>query len=452
MPVENSNFQENSFQHSLAPVAAMLEAAEKSKTIKRGGVIIQVVGLMIEANGPQAPVGDVCLIRSVHGLREDFFAEVVGFKDRKTLLMPIGDMTGVAPGDSVIATGETLQVPVGNKLLGRVLNALGEPMDDGEPLYNLPTASVFRNPPDPVRRPRVKEVLPLGIRAIDGLLTIGKGQRVGIFSGSGVGKSTLLGMMARYTEADVAVVALVGERGREVRDFIEKDLGEEGLKKSVIIVATSDQPPLMRIRAAYSATAIAEYFRDQGKDVLLLMDSVTRFCRALREVALSVGEPPGLRSFPPSVFSTLPRLLERSGCSPEGSITGLYTVLVDADDMNEPVADNVRGILDGHIVLSRDIAARNHYPAIDVLNSISRLMSEIASPEQKTAAGRMKELIAVYRDAEDLIRIGAYVEGSDRRIDEAKKRIDAIEKFLKQEVEECSVYSDTVSALQKTVL
>jgi len=432
-------------------ISAMRSAVSNAKTIKRGGAVVQIVGLMIEATGPQAPVGDVCLIRSAEDSTKEIFAEVVGFRNSRTLLMPIGDMTGISPGDSVIATNSTLEVPIGNELLGRTLNAVGAPIDDGPSLRHLPRASVFQEPPDPVRRPRIKEVLPLGIRSIDGILTIGCGQRIGIFSGSGVGKSTVLGMMARYTEADVAVVALVGERGREVRDFIEKDLGVEGLKKSVLVVATSDQPPLMRIRAAYAATSIAEYFRDQGKDVLLLMDSVTRFCRALREVALSVGEPPGLRSFPPSVFTTLPKLLERTGTSERGTITGLYTVLVDADDMNEPVADNVRGILDGHIVLSRDLASRNHYPAVDILNSISRLMTDIASAEQKTAAGRLKELIAVYRDAEDLIRIGAYVEGSDKRIDEAKKRIDAIEKFLKQGINEKSEFQETVKELLKAV-
>lgn len=413
--------------------------------IRRGGVVSRVVGLTVESIGPAASVGDVCIIRSRDLTVK---AEVVGFREGVTILMPVGDTTGVTPGDSVIATGETLQTPVGWELLGRVLDGLGIPIDGGAPIDHFERASVFREPPDPVRRPRVHDVLPLGVRAIDGALTVGRGQRVGIFSGSGVGKSTLLGMMARYTSADVVVVALVGERGREVRDFIERDLGAEGLKKSVIVVATSDQPPLTRVRAAYSATSIAEYFRDQGKDVLLLMDSVTRFCRALREVALSVGEPPGLRSFPPSVFSTLPRLLERAGTSPRGSITGLYTVLVDSDDMNEPVADNVRGILDGHIVLSRDLASRNHYPAIDILASISRLMNDITARKQIDEAGRLKELLAVYRDAEDLIRIGAYVEGTDERIDEARKRIRAIEEFLKQRVEDGSSWEMTLKSLE----
>jgi flagellum-specific ATP synthase len=425
------------------------ERVEAARSIHRGGIVVRVVGLLIEATGPQAPVGELCLVRrsgEEAGERE-IMTEVIGFKEGRTLLMPVGEMTGVAPGDTVIATGKPIETPVGRELLGRVLSGVGRPIDDGPPLKNVRTASVFRDPPDPVRRPRIHEVLPLGVRAVDGLLTIGRGQRVGIFSGSGVGKSTLLGMMARYTAADVVVCALVGERGREVRDFIERDLGPEGMKKSVIVVATSDQPPLLRIRAAYSATAIAEHFRDQGLDVLLMMDSVTRFCRAYRDVGLSIGETPGLKGFPPSVFSILPKLLERAGASEKGSITGLYTVLVDSDDMNEPVADNVRGILDGHIVLSRELASRNHYPAIDVLSSISRLMTDIASPEQIAAAGRVKSMMAVYRQAEDLILIGAYADGSDPRIDEAKKRIRAIESFLQQKVEMPSTFDETVRTL-----
>lgn len=428
------------------------EAVRAAATIRPGGIVVQVVGLLIEASGPQAPVGDICLIRQARATSGgEVFAEVVGFKKGRTLLMPIGEMTGVAPGDAVVALGRTLEAPVGYELLGRVLDGLGRPMDDKGPLANTATASVFREPPDPVKRPRIHEVLSLGIRAIDGLLTVGRGQRVGVFSGSGVGKSTVMGMMSRFTSADLSVIALVGERGREVRDFIERDLGPEGMKRSVVVVATSDEPPLVRIRAAYVATAIAEWFRDQGRDVLFLMDSVTRFCWAMRQVALSIGEPPGAKSYPPSVFSTLPQLLERTGTSERGSITALYTVLVDADDMNEPVADNVRGILDGHIVLSRDLAARNHYPAIDVLQSISRLMTEIAKPEQKTAAGRMKELMAVYREAEDLIRIGAYKDGSDARIDEAKKKYRGIETFLRQGIFEPSAFPDTLKQLQAAV-
>jgi flagellum-specific ATP synthase len=441
----------------LADVARdrVLRAVRTANPVRRGGIVVRVVGLTIESTGPQAAVGDVCVIRSADprtlGRMRETPAEVVGFKEGRTLLMPLGEMSGVSPGDTIIATGKPITVPVGRALLGRILDGLGRPIDDGPPLAGCEEVSVFREPPDPVRRPRISDVLSLGVRAVDGLLTVGRGQRVGIFAGSGVGKSTLLGMMARYTAADVVVVGLIGERGREVRDFIEKDLGEAGLKKSVIVVSTSDQPPLVCARAAYSATAIAEHFRDQGLDVLLLMDSVTRYCRALRNVALSVGEPPGLRSFPPSVFSTLPKLLERAGTAERGSITGLYTVLVDADDMNEPVADNVRGIIDGHIVLARNLADRNHYPAIDILGSISRLMTDIVDRKQNDAAGKVKELIAVYRDAEDLIRIGAYVDGADPRIDEAKKRVAAIDAFLRQRVEEPSTLEATVKALAQVI-
>lgn len=429
-----------------------------TRVIKPGGVVVRVIGLLIESTGPQAPVGDICIIRTSRKTRSfgsladgEVLAEVVGFREGKTLLMPIGEMTGVAPGDSIVALGQPLEVPVGDEVLGRVLDGLGRPIDEGPALISGLTRSVFNSPPDPVKRPRITKVLPLGIRSVDALLTVGRGQRVGIFAGSGVGKSTLLGMMSRYTAADISVIGLIGERGREVRDFIERDLGPEGLKRSVVVVATSDQPPLVRVRAAYAATAIAEYFRDQGKDVLLLMDSVTRFCRALREVGLSVGEAPGMRSYPPSVFAILPQLLERAGTSEKGSITGLYTVLVDADDFNEPVSDNVRGIIDGHIVLSRDIATRNQYPAIDVLQSISRLASELASPAQNAAAGRLKELLAVYRDAEDLIRIGAYVDGADPRIDAAKARIAGIEAFLKQKVNESIPYDAAVKSLLEVV-
>lgn len=431
---------------------------ERVESIKPGGVVVRVVGLIIEARGPQAPVGDVCIVRTRREFKTfgavgkgEVLAEVVGFRDGKTMLMPIGEMIGVAPGDPVVALGHPLEAPVGHELLGRVVDGLGKPIDGGADLSGAARRSVFREPADPVRRPRIEQILPLGIRAIDGLLTVGRGQRVGIFSGSGVGKSTVLGMMARYTAADVSVVALIGERGREVRDFIESSLGPEGLAKSVVIVATSDQPPLLRARAAYLATTIAEYFRDQNRDVLLLMDSVTRFCRALREIGLSIGEPPGTRSFTPSVFSILPKLLERAGTSERGSITGLYTVLVDEDDMNEPVADNVRGILDGHIVLSRDLAHRNHYPAIDVLQSISRLMIEITERDQVEAAGKIKELIAVYRDAEDLIRIGAYADGSDPQIDEAKRRMQKINAFLRQRTDEKCSYESARKGLLEVI-
>ncbi|MBL4889754.1 MAG: FliI/YscN family ATPase [Candidatus Lindowbacteria bacterium] len=434
----------------------LIEKIKTSDSVKPGGVVVRAIGLTVEATGPQAPVGDVCSIRPSQTTKDrnehgEILAEVVGFKEGKTILMPIGDTTGVAPGDSVVSIGKPLETPVGYELLGRVLDGLGNPIDGKGSLLECERASVFREPTDSLKRPRIQEVLPLGIKAIDGLLTIGRGQRVGIFSGSGVGKSTLLGMMSRFTEADIAVIALVGERGREVRDFIERELGEEGLKRAVVVVATSDQPPLMRIRAAYTATTISEYFRDQGRDVLLMMDSVTRFCRAMREVGLSVGETPGQRSYPPSVFSTLPKLLERAGTSERGSITGLYTVLVDADDMNEPVADNVRGILDGHIVLSRDLAHRNHYPAIDILQSISRLMTEIVDEDQLNAAGHIKELMAEYENVRDMINLGAYVEGADPKVDEARRKMPAIENFLRQRMNERFDRETTLKQLLEAV-
>lgn len=444
------------------------EAASKAKTIHTTGTVTEIVGLVIEATGPKAPVGEVVRIRTraaregatdrvapppAYGdvLPGEVLGEVVGFRAGRTLVMPIGEMAGVAPGDPVVGTGKPFLVGVGESLLGRVLDGLGTPIDDGPPPEVEAFLPVLRRPPDPVRRPRITEVLPLGVRAIDGVLTVGRGQRIGIFSGSGVGKSTLLGMMARYTKADVSVVALVGERGREVREFLERDLGPEGRRRSVCVVATGDAPPLVRIRALYTATTIAEYFRDRGADVLLLCDSVTRFARSQREVGLAVGEPPATRGFPPSVFTLLPRILERAGRSERGSITGLYTILVDADDMNEPIADTVRGILDGHIVLSRALADRAHYPAIDPLPSVSRVMPDIVSREQMEAARKLKELLAVYRDAEDLIRIGAYVEGTDPKIDEARKKIDAVNAFLRQRVDEPSDFAETVEALRKAV-
>lgn len=449
---------------------ALAEAAAEADTIRASGTVTQVVGLVLEATGPQAPVGEVVRIRTraaresswesetgalpaAYGdvLPGEVLAEVVGFREGRVLLMPIGEMSGVAPGDLVVGTGRPFLVGVGDELLGRVLDGLGTPIDDGPTPAVTGLVPAFRKPPDPVRRPRISEVLPLGVRAIDGCLTVGRGQRIGIFSGSGVGKSTLLGMMARNTKADVSVVCLVGERGREVRDFIEKDLGPEGLKRSVVVVATGDAPPLVRIRAAYTATAIAESFRDKGKDVLLLLDSITRFARAQREVGLAVGEPPAQRGFPPSVFALLPRLLERAGRSEKGSITGLYTVLVDADDMNEPIADTVRGILDGHFVLSRDLAARGHYPAIDCLPSVSRVMPDIVPRAQVDAASKLRELLAVYRDAEDLIRIGAYVAGSDPKIDEARAKIERINDFLRQRVEDPTPYASSVKSLLAAV-
>lgn len=422
-----------------------ISALDRADGIRQSGRVKQVIGLVIESQGPSAQIGEICCIQTNGG--EPIKAEVVGFKENKVLLMPLGEMDGLMPGSDVQATGESLEVGVGFGLLGRVLGGLGEPIDGKGPLAIEDHYCVSNQPPNPLHRRRIEEPLSVGIKAIDSILTCGKGQRIGIFSGSGVGKSTLMGMLARNTEADINVIALIGERGREVRDFIEKDLGPEGLKRSVVIAATSDQPALVRLKGAFVATAIAEFFRDQGKDVMLMMDSVTRFAMAQREVGLAIGEPPTTRGYTPSVFATLPKLLERSGSGKHGSITGLYTVLVEADDMNEPIADAVRSILDGHIVLSRRIASKNHYPAIDVLESVSRLMIDVVSPLHNETAGRLRDLLATYKDAEDLINIGAYVSGSNPRIDQAIEKIDAINGFLKQNIDENFQYEQTVASM-----
>jgi len=363
------------------------------------------------------------------------------------LLMPLGDMEGIGPGSGVIATGGVLKVPVGEGLLGRVLDGLGSPIDGLGPLKFSTMFPVTNPPPNPLSRKKISEVLELGIKSIDGILTCGKGQRVGIFSGSGIGKSTLLGMIARNTSADINIIGLIGERGREVREFLENDLGKDGLKRSVVVVATSDQPALVRLKSAQLVTAIAEYFRSLGKDVVLMMDSLTRFALAQREVGLAIGEPPVTRGYTPSVFAVLPKLLERTGTSDTGSITGMYAVLVDRDDLNEPITDAVRGILDGHIVLSRSLANKNHYPAVDVLESISRLMPNIVKPEQLEAAQKIKDIMAVYKDAEDLISIGAYNRGSDPKIDYAIEKIEVINKFLKQGINEKVSFESTVEEL-----
>ena len=362
--------------------------------------------------------------------------------------MPIGEMRGIGPGCEVVSAQKTLQVQVGPELLGRVLDGLGEPIDGKGPLLCKKEYPLHADPPSPLERPRIQDSLYVGVRAIDGLITLGDGQRIGIMAGSGVGKSTLLSMIARNTEADISVIALVGERGREVKEFIERDLGEEGLKRSVVVVATSDKPALVRIKGAMTATAIAEYFRDRGKRVVLMMDSVTRFAMAQREVGLTIGEPPATRGYTPSVFALLPRLLERAGTNARGSITGIYTVLVDGDDMNEPIADAVRSILDGHIVLSRAIAAQNHFPAIDVLASVSRVMNEVVDDAHLKAAQNLRALMAVYKEAEDLIHIGAYVKGSSQKIDTAVAKIDAINNFLCQGVFEQSSYEETEKMLE----
>jgi len=423
------------------------------KTVKNtdpyeyGGKVSQVIGLAVEAVGLNAKMGDVCRIYT--DSRERYtLAEVVGFKKNKVLLMPFGGLSGVGPEDYVICTNKPLMVPVGPGCLGRVLDALGNPMD-GKGLVRADAYYPIESlPPNPLLRDRIKEQLPLGIKAIDSLLSVGRGQRVGIFAGSGVGKSTLLGMIARNAKVDINVITLVGERGREVNDFLEKDLKEEGLARSVLVIATSDQPALIRLKSAMVGTAIAEYFRDQGYNVLLLMDSLTRFAMAQREIGMAIGEPPVSRGYTPSVFSIMPRLLERSGNSNKGSITGLYTVLVEGDDMNEPVADTVRGILDGHIVLSRQLANSNHYPAIDILASISRLMPDITAREHVDKAGFIKRIMATYREAQDLISIGAYKSGSNPDIDEAIRLIKPINQMLEQRVEDRFTLEETLELME----
>jgi flagellum-specific ATP synthase len=426
--------------------AQYLDRLQTINPLRISGKVSQILGLTIEGDGPAVNLGEHCYIKLNEG-DEPLSAEVVGFKSGKVVLMPLGEMTGINPGCEIIATGEKLRVEVGEELLGRVLDGLGRPMDDKGPLCTGKYYPLAAAPPNPLTRRRITAPLALGVRAIDALLTCGRGQRVGIFAGSGVGKSTLLGMVARNTAADVNVIGLIGERGREVRDFLERDLGPAGLARSVVIVATSDQPALVRMKGAMVATAVAEYFRDLGNDVILMMDSVTRFAIAQREVGLAIGEPPTTRGYTPSVFAMLPRLLERSGTADAGSITGLYTVLVEGDDMNEPIADAVRGILDGHIVLSRELAHLNHYPAIDVLASISRLMSELASQEHREAAGSLRGILATYRDNQDLINIGAYAPGSNPRIDTAIRMIGAVNQFLCQPTDEKIAYNQTIERL-----
>lgn len=412
------------------------------------GKVVQIVGLVIECNGPNVSMGELCYVHSHFEDVEPLPAEVVGFREGYVLLMPLGETKGIGPGCQVVSAQKVLQVKVGPELLGRVIDGLGNPIDGKGPILCQKEYPIQADPPAPLERPVIKDSLYVGVRAIDGLITMGQGQRIGIMAGSGVGKSTLLSMIARNTEADISVIALVGERGREVKEFIERDLGEEGLKRSVVVVATSDKPALVRIKGALTATAIAEYFRDRGRKVVLMMDSVTRFAMAQREVGLTVGEPPATRGYTPSVFALLPRLLERAGTSAKGSITGIYTVLVDGDDMNEPIADAVRSILDGHIVLSRNIAAQNHFPAIDVLASVSRVMSAVVPKEHMEANRKLRALMAVYKEAEDLIHIGAYVKGSSPKIDEAVQKIDAINDFLCQGVFEVQSFEETIQRLE----
>lgn len=411
------------------------------------GRVVKMVGLTIESIGPDANLNDVCYI-TCEGSNEKKIAEVVGFRDNRILLMPYDDMTGVGVGSLVENSGSGFKVPVGDQLLGKTLDGLGNPIDDTA-LDCDTYYSADALPPDPMKRKIIDEVLPLGVKAVDGMLTIGKGQRIGIFAGSGVGKSTLLGMFARNTKADINVIALIGERGREVREFLERDLGEEGMKRSVVVVATSDKSALLRKKAAKTATAIAEYFRDQGKDVLLMMDSLTRFSMAQREIGLASGEPPVSRGYPPSVYAEMPKLLERAGNSDVGSITGLYTVLVDGDDFNEPITDIARSILDGHVMLSRKLGHKNHYPAIDILQSISRVMSSIVPREHKQAAGKLKNVLATYQDAEDLINIGAYKHGSNEDIDYALSKIKEVNGFLQQDVNEKFDYQQEIGMLME---
>lgn len=425
-----------------------IEAVDWLSSVEVRGRVTELVGLLIRAAVPGARVGEVCLIRSPHSARE-LRAEVVGFRGSEVILMPLGDIHDVAMGAEVVSTGAPLTVRVGDGLLGRVLDGLGQPADGRGAVEDAQERAVAARPPDPLRRRRVLKPLSTGVRAIDGLLTVGEGQRVGIYAAAGVGKSTLLGMLARNTEADVNVIALVGERGREVRDFIEHDLGAEGLGRSVVIAATSNEPSLVRMKAAYVATTVAEHFRDQGRRVLLLMDSVTRYARALREVGLAAGEPPARAGFPPSVFSELPRLLERAGNSERGSITAFYTVLVEGDDLTEPIADETRSILDGHVVLTRALASAGHYPAIDVGQSVSRVMPAVARAPHVEAARRFREVLAAYEAQKDLILIGAYKKGSDPRTDLAIARADAMNAFLRQGTAEKTPPASAVSQLQK---
>ncbi|MEO5377324.1 MAG: FliI/YscN family ATPase [Magnetococcus sp. DMHC-6] len=419
----------------LLPWGDYRKAGQDRLEMQRRGLVTQVVGMLIEGAGPESSIGDMCEIYSTPGALP-VKAEVVGFRNDAVLLMSLGAVHGIRPGSVIISRGKAEEVGVGASLLGRVIDALGDPLDDGPPIRLKEKVPLHADPINPMYRRAIETPLDLGIQAVNGLLTIGRGQRIGIFSGSGVGKSTLLGMMARYTSADINVVALIGERGREVVAFLKKELGTEGLARSVVVVATGDQPPLMRIRAAHYALAVAEYFRSKDKDVLLLMDSVTRLAMAQREVGLTRGEPPTSKGYPPSTFMLLPRLLERAGRDQgAGSITGLFTVLMEADDIHDPIVDAVRGILDGHIVLSRGLADSNHYPAIDVLGSLSRLMSDLATDKHKKEAGMLRDMLATYTRAEDMINIGAYVPGSNPKIDRAVALIDPIRNYLRQPVQ-----------------
>ena len=423
----------------------LIDTVKKTESVSHIGKIENVIGMTIEASGARGGIGDLCIISD--GGKNEVLAEIVGFKDDRILLMPYDEIKGIAVGNYVKNTRRKLGVPVGDFLMGRVINAVGEPIDEGTTFEKNDDSFFGGGYTNPLSRPPISEKLDFGIKAIDGMLTIGKGQRIGIFSGSGVGKSTLMGMIARKAYADINVIALVGERGREVLEFIQRDLGEEGLKKSVVVVATSDQPAMMRMRCPGTATLVAEYFRSQGYDVLLMMDSLTRYAMAQREIGLAIGEPPIARGYTPSIYAELPKLLERSGNFTKGSITGIYTVLVEGDDTNEPISDTVRGILDGHIVLSRKLAHRHHYPAIDISSSVSRLMISIVSDEHLRVAADMRAILSIYEQNEDLVAIGAYKEGSNPDLDNALKKIGDVNAFLTQGVNEAFVYDDILSRM-----
>jgi flagellum-specific ATP synthase len=424
----------------------IIEEIPKIDTLVNTGRVTKVIGLVLESEGPKAKIGEICHLVNKNG-KVISTSEIVGFRNNQILSMVLGDLIEIEPGTKIVATGETLKIKVGDALLGRVLDGLGNPIDGKGEIQSSKKRSVYASPPSPLQRQRITTPVATGIKAIDGLLTLGKGQRIGIFSGSGVGKSTLLGMIARKTSADINVIALIGERGREVREFLEKDLGEEGLNRSVVVVATSDAPSLVRVKAALVATTIAEYFRDQGLDVMLMMDSSTRLAMAQREIGLTIGEPPTTKGYTPSVFALLQKVMERAGTSVKGSITGLYTVLVEGDDLNEPVADTARGILDGHIVLSRKLASMGHYPAIDVLESISRVMNDIISKEHKQAVSIAIENLATYRNAEDLISVGAYQKGTNPKIDRAISMHEVLTSFLRQDIDETHSFEETVKRL-----
>jgi flagellum-specific ATP synthase len=419
----------------------------KINLVRSTGRVSQSIGILVESLGPAVSVGDVCRLHPKEG--NAIIAQVVGFKENRVLLMPFGSLTGIGPGSMVTTYGKSLKIDLDSRLLGRIVDGLGNPIDGGPEIENPhESRSIEALPPNPLTRKKIDQILETGVKCIDGPITIGMGQRIGIFAGSGVGKSTLLGMIARNTNADINVIGLIGERGREVREFIERDLGVKGLSRSVVVVATGDQPALVRTTGALTATTIAEYFRDQGMNVMLMMDSVTRFARSQREIGLATGEPPATRGYTPSVFSKLPVLLERAGTSEKGSITGLYTVLVEGSDMEEPIADAVRGILDGHIVLSRSLAVSNQYPAVDVIESISRLMVEIADAEHQSLAGKLREVLSAYSEAEDLINIGAYAQGSNPKIDYAIKKIEMIKSFLKQKISEAFKINETIEQME----